>query len=417
MFLGVESFAPKGRLAHSSILLRDKLYYFGGSDKDIQSAKELFYLDVSQPFDKPNIPWVFLTSIPFGSIWSTVSLNGINNDSNIYLFGGMMIDDDYKDSFTSVIHQFNVNSSTWSIPSVSGIAPERRREIKAVGNNGRLYIFGGNTFPTTGSPTFKFFNDMVIFDTIGLSWTNISSVDAPSKRALYTATLLTNGFIVYIGGYEFKEDGDVTVVDLKQIYLYDTNSLTWSLKVASFASPIENRVTHTAVLAPDGKIIIYGGSKQFVEIVNARAVPDIAVLDTRKEPFEWDEPKVTSNIGSVPSLTAHTADLVGYYMIVAFGNITKYYSEPLSLRNSDIYIMDIRNFTWVNSFDIAEFKIDTPKSNNVMKIIIITISSMSSIGILSICGILFYRWQKIRRENHAFEQKHIQNAVNNNVIG
>ncbi|CAI2176088.1 2119_t:CDS:2 [Funneliformis geosporum] len=298
MFLGVESFAPKGRLAHSSILLRDKLYYFGGSDKDIQSAKELFYLDVSQPFDKPNIPWVFLTSIPFGSIWSTVSLNGINNDSNIYLFGGMMIDDDYKDSFTSVIHQFNVNSSTWSIPSVSGIAPERRREIKAVGNNGRLYIFGGNTFPTTGSPTFKFFNDMVIFDTIGLSWTNISSVDAPSKRALYTATLLTNGFIVYIGG-----------------------------------------------------------------------------------------------------------------------NITKYYSEPLSLRNSDIYIMDIRNFTWVNSFDIAEFKIDTPKSNNVMKIIIITISSMSSIGILSICGILFYRWQKIRRENHAFEQKHIQNAVNNNVIG
>ena len=44
----------------------------------------------------------------------------------------------------------------------------------------------------------------------------------------------------------------------------------------------------------------------------------MAVLNTSTNPFEWSIPLTSSNIG-VPSLTAHTADLVGNYMIVAFG--------------------------------------------------------------------------------------------------
>ena len=49
------------------------------------------------------------------------------------------------------------------------------------------------------------------------------------------------------------------------------------------------------------------------------AIPDIAVLNIETEPFEWTAPLVLSNVGEVPSLVYHTADLVGDYMIVAFG--------------------------------------------------------------------------------------------------
>ena len=70
--------------------------------------------------------------------------------------------------------------------------------------------------------------------------------------------------------------------------------------------------------ASNGKIIIHGGSKRVVGHDNAQVTPDIAVLNT--ETFEWTAPIVSSNIGKVPSLTTHTADLVGNYMIVAFGN-------------------------------------------------------------------------------------------------
>ncbi|CAG8622998.1 5187_t:CDS:1, partial [Funneliformis mosseae] len=97
-------------------------------------------------------------------------------------------------------------------------------------------------------------------------------------------------------------------------------------------------------------------------------------------------------------------------------NITRVNTAPLGLRNSDIYLMDIRNFTWVNSFDIFEYKIDEPKKY-VKKIVIAVICSMLSIGILAICGVLLYRWQKFRRVNHKFEQKnnqHLPDAVISN---
>jgi hypothetical protein len=71
--------------------------------------------------------------------------------------------------------------------------------------------------------------------------------------------------------------------------------------------------------APNGKIIIHGGSKLPGGNRNVKVTPDIAVLNTETEPFEWTVPSVLSNVGEVPSLAAHTANLVGNYMIAAFG--------------------------------------------------------------------------------------------------
>src|SRR5688572_22758866 len=142
MLFEVEPFIPAGRLAHSSILVGNKIYFFGGVGSDYFTLNELFYLDVSKSFNVANPPWVDLAGIPFGSAWATVVLNDINNDPDIYLFGGIMRDmKTINDSFTSIIHRFNINSLTWDIPSVIGNLPERRREVKAINNFGMLYIF------------------------------------------------------------------------------------------------------------------------------------------------------------------------------------------------------------------------------------------------------------------------------------
>ena len=94
----------------------------------------------------------------------------------------------YNDSFTSMIHRFNVNSSIWDEPIVSGNPPERRRCIKAVFNSGKLYIFGGAADEYLGSPTTRVFNDMVIFDTVELSWTIDLPDNALTRRIGHTAT-------------------------------------------------------------------------------------------------------------------------------------------------------------------------------------------------------------------------------------
>ena len=65
--------------------------------------------------------------------------------------------------------------------------------------------------------------------------------------------------------------------------------------------------------APNGNIIIYGGATPSV----VQVTPDLFVLNT--DTFEFTEPKVSTNIGKVPPLVSHTANLVGNYMIIAFG--------------------------------------------------------------------------------------------------
>ena len=65
----------------------------------------------------------------------------------------------------------------------------------------------------------------------------------------------------------------------------------------------------------NGKIIIHGGKK--TGSVQVTVTPDIAVLNT--ETFEWSAPLISSNVGVVPKLARHTVNLVGNYMIAAFG--------------------------------------------------------------------------------------------------
>src|SRR6266487_3670790 len=84
----VEPFTPQARAAHSSILVGNKLYYFGGTNVS-NNFDEVFYLDTSQTFNIASQPWIDLTAsakIPFGSAWSTVSLIDTNNVTLLFTY-------------------------------------------------------------------------------------------------------------------------------------------------------------------------------------------------------------------------------------------------------------------------------------------------------------------------------------------
>src|ERR1043166_9426563 len=157
LFPEIESFTPSGRLAHTSVLVGNKLYFFGGWNGAVDgSTNEVFYLDVSQPFNIQVPPWNDLTlsaGIPFKSSWATASLSDINNEQTIYLFGGINLDlVTSQNNVVSMVHSFNVNSLKWNVPNVKGMQPERRREITSViDNTGKMYIFGGSTSDVLGS--------------------------------------------------------------------------------------------------------------------------------------------------------------------------------------------------------------------------------------------------------------------------
>src|SRR5581483_10045772 len=92
LFLKVEPFTPSGRLSHSSDLVGDKIYFFGGvldGGGDGYCSREVFFLDVSNSFNISNPPWNNLNEkaqMNFVSCWGTASFD---NKKTIYLFNGV----------------------------------------------------------------------------------------------------------------------------------------------------------------------------------------------------------------------------------------------------------------------------------------------------------------------------------------
>ena len=50
--------------------------------------------------------------------------------------------------------------------------------------------------------------------------------------------------------------------------------------------------------------------------------------------------------------------------VLITGNITQQYDYPLPYRNSQIFILDVRNYTWVRSFDVPTTTIPTNTTSN-----------------------------------------------------
>ncbi|PKY38191.1 galactose oxidase [Rhizophagus irregularis] len=323
----VESFTPLGRLAHTSVLVENKLYFLGGVINDpLKASNGLFYLDVSKQFDVSTPPWVDPTiTIPFGSSYATVAMRNINNKPTIYLIGGFN---------APLLSTLDLNTSKWSKPFFKDEPLTRSGMKSVIDDTGKIYIYGGIHY---SSPTYgiQYLDEMLILDTVGLSWSDGFTMNSPKDRFDFTATFLPNGIIVYIGGIIVAISGNKEV-DIGEIKLYNTNLSIWTTELI-FCK------------APDGKVIVYGGVKSVGEI-RQQVVPDLAVLNTNIKPFEWTVPSVSSGV-KVPSLAYHTANLVGDYMIVAFGNITQKNSGPLENKNPNIYVMDIKSYTWVNTLN------------------------------------------------------------------
>src|SRR5439155_25808448 len=93
--------------------------------------------------------------------------------------------------------------NTWTTPVVNGVfAPIRRREMSVVMDDlGKMYVFGGLSDSVTGSNITTWYNDMTIFDSNQLTWTQVNTSNPPTARIDFISTYLPkNKLIVYIGG-------------------------------------------------------------------------------------------------------------------------------------------------------------------------------------------------------------------------
>ncbi|RIB00093.1 hypothetical protein C2G38_2235681 [Gigaspora rosea] len=185
-----------------------------------------------------------------------------------------------------------------------------------------------------GSPTLQLYNDLYEFDTILLSWNQITAPNAPSPRSHNTATLLPNGKIIYIGGV--SQDTARSQTNLINM-IESNNSLSKLIK-----------------------------------------------LDVSSEPYQYSELK-PSGINPPPPLSYHSAHIYSDYMIIAFGNITNDITDS-NETSSEVYLLYIPCLTWESTFipGRTDCKGNQKDSSN-LKIII---GCSIAFGVVIIAGII-----------------------------
>ncbi|RIB27440.1 hypothetical protein C2G38_2137826 [Gigaspora rosea] len=266
-----------------------------------------FYIDCSMSFSSSidSIPYTSLSNlsgIPSIDVAGS-SVVGPYNDI-ILTFGGS-----YGGSYGyQLIYTFDTKNSTWNSLTTYGILPPIRKGVRPVFSYGRLYAFGGfNNF--NGA----YYNSLDMLDFRFFNWTNITLSNAPSGRDGYVSALLSDGNILYLGGYVSGK-----TVGLDIVYLYDTNNNLWQNMSTAGTTP-ESRGYFTSVLnLKKNRLIIYGGESN--RVYYHAAVPTLAVLDLSSNPFTWISQKVSGNF-IPPHLLLHTANVVHNYMILAYAAV------------------------------------------------------------------------------------------------
>ncbi|CAG8550127.1 22618_t:CDS:2, partial [Cetraspora pellucida] len=138
------------------------------------------------------------------------------------------------------------------------------------------------------------------------------AINTPSSRRSYRAITLPDDNILYIGGLNDGINPTDTLASLllmpmDNLPLYNTKTNTWTIMNITGPTP-PSRVYFSAVLTPDGRIIIFGGYQLL-----SGTYGDLWILDIIT--YQWSVGKILNPIANL-NLVGHTATLVDNYMFV-----------------------------------------------------------------------------------------------------
>ncbi|CAG8561197.1 6301_t:CDS:2 [Ambispora leptoticha] len=337
----------------NAALIGKKIYFIGGKTTPPQKINT-YLLDLTSDFivTKPNFVEVF----GFGNgnisspVWTAACVK--KEDETIYIFGGS---DASQSTLPKVNTMYTIKLSndtfldwTTSLPNQGEAWPSARDGIVPVIDNlSRIFIWGGFNEEQDNKT-------MYVFESS--NWKSYIFDNAPNPRASYSATLLDDGRIIYIGGISRSPYPEVNFFEL---LIFDTIKLEWNIQISKSdnGKPIKNRAHHSALLHTDSiSIILYGGVYEPIE----NQIPNddsLYILNTKT--WTWSQ----QSIPSLPYMNVtrnHTAVMYDGYMIIALGVYGDGFLTP------EVKVMDVTNLSslaWVPTYKVRT--IPTTGSTNI----------------------------------------------------
>ncbi|CAG8447965.1 5706_t:CDS:2 [Funneliformis mosseae] len=369
------------RCCHDSVLAEGRIYIGGGlTGKEYEDIylNDFFSFDLSVPFTTTNMQYEVHANVPIMSIAHTLVYAKSAKGGMIYLFGGKR-----KIPIGDPIYEYSLEKKAWSsiTPKVSKgvtIPIESSTKIEGIieSSLGTIYIFDNGT--------------MYIYDVLNNFW-NPGEI-APHKLNYYAAVMLNTSEIAYIGG----SNGTINL-PMDQILLYNTKLSSWHIEASRDKIP-SPRQGHTASIAPDGRIFIYGGFEGNDDVLTSGSTPTFAVLERVGDEFVWFSPELF-NPSSVMRIY-HTSHVVGDYLIVAFGrNLTQSRLNTIDLiniKNKDNYEI-VTDF--IPPYELSKQSTPSPPTHTSSRSTVIISSVFGTFGFFVIITSAYFLYRYYRSQN------------------
>ncbi|KAL1922031.1 uncharacterized protein VTP21DRAFT_10673 [Calcarisporiella thermophila] len=297
------------RTQASSSVIGSKIWFFGGTVPNLNETNSLFSLDMSASFSGASPPFVgndlaqstLGGPLPLSSWHTAVKLP----DSTMLVYGGTM------NPSLNFVYRFAPKSNTWSVLRIQGQTPQRRREhaMAAHPQDGKVYMFGGAITDPNGRVV-SFTSEVWCLDTVAMTWANITPPSGgPGPLVDHTATMLPDGRVVILGGRTNTPEG---IQPLNKLWLFDTTKLAWQLVNTGGAVVPSARAHHTATLANNQAIYVFGGS---ANPGASQLLNDLAVLDLNT----WTWAVIPPQAAAPSPRIGHCAEFFAGQLMVVFG--------------------------------------------------------------------------------------------------
>ncbi|KAJ1972524.1 Leucine-zipper-like transcriptional regulator 1 [Dimargaris verticillata] len=256
-----------------------------------------------------------------------------NGKPEIHVFGGSTYEDERG---SDPLRIYEVTNQQWTKGQAlsSGDAPSRRYEHTAVAyyNDTRILLDGGAEDETTGAEANVQNAHLFEYDVTDHAWISYNQeINSPGPLMHHSALMINSTHMAVIGGFSEHD-----LVDISKIYIFDTVTHRWSQVTVAGEAPQSLREASAVVFKR--QIIMFGGSSKDWSVW----MDYVLIINMKTSPWTW-ESQIVQN--APKPRYAHTATLVGKYMLISFG-----FTQDGA--DDQLYVMDVEKFSMVKTFDL-----------------------------------------------------------------
>ncbi len=267
--------------------------------------------------DAAPLSWEFLSSLSTARTNHTLTLL---SDGRLLAVGGKQDNDSYLNS-AAIYDPFR---GSWS--AAASMQYARSGHTAVLLPDGRVLVAGGKGL--SGIGTADYLNNAEIYDPTTNTWTLLSA-SMSSPRQFHTATLLTDGRVLLVGG----QTGLLTLSNTGE--LFDPRDETFTPLKTSLTNGLKD---HTATRLPDGTVLIAGGQTSLntpLSYTNTTAI------------FDPADNSLRAGVSFSGSRGAHSATLLNNGMVLIAGG--RYYSSlpsPTTNYHNSVQLYDPITQSW-----------------------------------------------------------------------